>query len=99
MSILIFFLDFKNFFGQMFSFMSEDICVFVVSDSFVIFIFIVFSVEGCVIVIYGEECGVVLGVEFKLFLGGQFKYRREMGDILGCFNRIEVINYLIRGEY
>lgn len=50
--------------------MSEDICVFVVSDSFVIFIFIVFSVEGCVIVIYGEECGVVLGVEFKLFLGG-----------------------------
>lgn len=101
MSTLIFSSDSKNPSRQMFSFISEDTCAPAVSDGSVISPSTPTassSVEGCVTVIYGEECGAVLGAESKTPSGGQLKYRRETGDILGCFNRIEVTSYLIRGE-
>lgn len=94
MSTLIFSSDSKNPSGQMFSFISEDTCAPAMSDPSVIFAATPCA-EGCVTVIYGEECGAVLGAESKP-PSGQLKYRKETGDILGCFNRIEVTSYLIR---
>jgi hypothetical protein len=98
-STLILSPDSKNSTAQLFSFISEDTCSAVNEPS-------VISnearqpaeAEGCVLVVYGEECGTVVGAESRR-PSGHLQYRKEGGDILGCFNRIDVANYLSKGLY
>lgn len=97
-STLILSPDSKNSAAQLFSFISEDTCSTVNEPS-------VISIEappseddGCVVVVYGEECGAVLGAESRR-PSGRLRYRKENGDIFGCFNRVDVANYLTRGLY
>ena len=90
MSTLILSSNSKSPSAQMFSFISEDTCGPSLSSGGGP------GEEGCVTVCYGEECGAVLGAESKQ-PSRQLKYKRENGDILGCFNRNEVTNFLMRG--
>ncbi|XP_061166504.1 biorientation of chromosomes in cell division protein 1-like 1 [Saccostrea echinata] len=93
-STLILSPDSKNPSAQQFSFISEDTCAPTVSDTPVISNEAP-SDEGCVTVVYGEECSAVLGAESR-HPPKQIRYQKETGDILGCFNRVDVTSYLMR---
>ncbi|XP_062583048.1 dual specificity protein kinase splB-like isoform X2 [Saccostrea cucullata] len=91
-STLIFSPDSKHPSAQQFSFISEDTCTPTVSD---MISSEAPSEEGYVTVVYGEECSAVLGAESR-HPPPQIRYRKETGDILGCFNRVDVTSYLMR---